>query len=316
MEPALSVVVCTRDRHALLAGALDSIDGQDCAADSFELVVVDNSSDVEARELFLRDLDLACASTYLCEDIPGLSRARNLGLRAARGRIVAFMDDDARAGPTWVSELISTFERFGRAGIVGGPVRPIWPAPRPAWLHPWLEGYLTIVDRGERERELAANEWLAGTNIAMLREPLIAVGGFEERLGRIGAVLLSNEELAATEALRAQGFATVYNPRAEVRHIVHADRLSPAWMRRRVFWQAVSDQLSEAEDGDGFDARVDKILDYLSQLRGRQVGLIGLFADIDDPAIFNMQLMAIASLARLLGTDARDWRAYLAATRP
>jgi glucosyl-dolichyl phosphate glucuronosyltransferase len=84
--------------------------------------------------------------TYLVEPKPGLSNARNIGTAAALGRIVAFIDDDARACPSSAKELLDAHAAFeGRAGIVGGPIVPRWTNEKPAWMDKPLLGYLSSI---------------------------------------------------------------------------------------------------------------------------------------------------------------------------
>jgi glycosyltransferase involved in cell wall biosynthesis len=310
MSPEISIVICTHNRYDLIEPAIKSVEAQDLPPEKYELILVDNSTDLQAQASFLSEAELLCEMRIIVEKTPGLSRARNIGARAAKAPIVAFMDDDARASKAWASELVGVFKRNANAGIVGGPVRPIWSVPRPTWLHPWLEGFLTIVDRGDRERTLAPHEWLAGTNIAFLREPLIETGLFDEQLGRISKLLLSNEELSVTRKLQARGFVAVYNPKAEMHHTVHKERINQAWFRRRVFWQAISD-LFDHDDEKPFCERLEKIFAYQDKLRPRDRGLVGMFEDIVDPDAFHAQTTAVTELVHLLAADARDWREYL-----
>jgi hypothetical protein len=93
----------------------------------------------------------------------------------------------------------------------------------------------------------------------------------------------------------------------------HAERVSQSWLRRRVFWQVLSDlfvddrmQPSTAEDD------VRRVLDFLQQLAPKHRGAIGLFLDTDDPQLLQAQTEAISALARLLATDCGDWRSFLA----
>ena len=311
MSIDLTVIICTHNRHDLVDQAIASIEMQNCEKARYELIVVDNSTDLQKQDDFLASVDIACPNQVIVEKTPGLSRARNIGARAARGRMVAYMDDDARAPVDWVSEIVATFDRHAGAAVVGGPVTPLWPTSRPAWLHPWQEGFLTILDRGPTERPLQPREWLAGTNIAFRREPLIAAGLFEERLGRIGKALLSNEELAVTAKLRAAGHEVVYNPKMTMEHHVHADRLSHSWMRRRVFWQVVSDMLAESGPDQPFEEAVEKILKFQAQLEPKFRGYPSLLVDVDSAELFSMQLGALEGFVRLLASDARDWRDYL-----
>ena len=134
--PKISVVICTFNRHDVLLEAIMSVELQDLPAQEFELIVVDNSDDVHARDRFREDLQITCAHRYLVEPQPGLSRARNIGIHAAHAELVAFLDDDAKASAGWLRHIIDAFSTHQNAGVVGGPVRPIWAARPPAWLTP------------------------------------------------------------------------------------------------------------------------------------------------------------------------------------
>lgn len=238
----LSIVICTCDRYDLLPSAIESILKQ--THQSFELIVVDNSADCAATEAFGRQYDANDKIRYVHEPVQDLSNARNKGTELARGRIVAFMDDDAVAAPDWAEKLIAAFTAFGsKTGCVGGRILPRWLAPRPDWLGDELLGYLSIVDWGAKRRELKKGEWLAGCNMAFDRETLVAADGFTTNLGRKGSgpMLLSNEEIAVFEKIRSLGKLIVYAPDAVVEHSIGAERLTPNWFLRRAAWQAVSD---------------------------------------------------------------------------
>jgi len=247
---ALSAVICTYNRYELLPEAIESLLEQDVPADLFEIIVVDNSPDKAGAERFGQRYAGLSNLTYLVEPKPGLSNARNKGTAAALGRIVAFIDDDARACPSWAKELLHAHAAFeDRAGIVGGPIVPRWTDEKPTWIGEPLLSYLTVIDLGHELRELSAGEWLAGCNISFDRASLIAAGGFSARLGRMGSgsTLLSNEEIEASERVRAMGKLAIYTPKAVVEHVIRPERLTPSWFRRRAAWQAVSDLLSEPE---------------------------------------------------------------------
>jgi GT2 family glycosyltransferase len=296
----------------MLLQAIMSIELQDLPEQEYELIIVDNSDDAEARERFRDGLQISCEHRYIEEARPGLSRARNIGIAAAGAELVAFMDDDARAGAGWLGQILTAFSKDETAGVVGGPVRPIWAARRPAWLSPSLEGYLTIIDRGEEARPLTGWEWLSGTNIAFRKSAVVEAGLFPENLGRVGRLLLSNEELLVTRRIRDLGYSVIYDPKIEMHHRVHADRVSQSWLRRRVFWQVLSDlfiddQLPPRET----DADVRRVLEFLMQLPPKHRGAMGLFVDTDDPRLFEAQTDAISALARLLATDCRDWQRVL-----
>ena len=249
-EVALSAVICTYNRYDLLPEAIESLVEQDLPAGSLEIIVVDNSPDQACAARFGQRYEGLSNLTYLVEPKPGLSNARNIGTAAALGRIMAFIDDDARACSSWAKELLDAHAAFGgRAGIVGGPIVPRWTVEKPAWIGKPLLGYLSLVDLGHELRELSTGEWLAGCNISFDRASLICAGGFSTRLGRIGSgsTLLSNDEIEACERVRAMGKLAIYAPKAVVEHVIPPERLTQSWFRRRAAWQAVSDLLSGPE---------------------------------------------------------------------
>ena len=294
----IAAIVCTCDRHELLAGCLAALREQTLPAVHREVIVVDNSEDGEAARRFA-DGDIAAGIRLVRADRPGLSRARNLGVAASRAGLVAFIDDDARAAPDWLEQLAVAFADPAVA-VAGGPVAPCWPGPRPAWLDRWHEGFLSVVDRGPFARDLAAGEWLAGTNVAFRRAPLLEAGGFDEALGRHPGTLLGNEELALTDRLRQAGYLVRYQPAAGVRHMIAAERVDQAWLRRRIAWQAVSDLLAAGGETASVEALWQPLGAFLGRMPPECRNLIGLTRDLDDPALARAQGEAIAAVIHLL----------------
>ena len=89
-----SVIVCTRDRVARLASCLEAVVAQDYP--DFEVIVVDNApAGTEVADL-VASRAWPVPVRRIVEPRPGLSWARNAGLRAAMGDFVAYLDDDER----------------------------------------------------------------------------------------------------------------------------------------------------------------------------------------------------------------------------
>jgi len=240
--PRVSVIICTVNRQHLLRGALESLAAQTLPRDEFELIIVDNASTpseaVENRELAKQ----SCAR-YMFEDQPGVSVARNRGLEVARSPLVAFIDDDCRADPTWLQLLLEAYESHdGRPIAVGGPIRLEWPGEKPRWLPDSALSGLGQLVLGDAGLSLdGRDQTLFGGNLMMEKAFIRDAGGFRTDLGRRGSGLLGNEESALQRLLKARGGTIWYQPGAGVRHLVSKDRLNPGWFLRRAFFQGVSD---------------------------------------------------------------------------
>lgn len=135
MAPAISVVVLSYDRVHLLERTLTTcLLSETSDGVPFEIVVVDNHPDRLAEGLIAR---LAATTdvplTYLGDPRRNVSIVRNIGIHAARGRYVAFIDDDEAPDPHWLSELYACLERTG-ADAAFGPKHPVFESgTAPTW---------------------------------------------------------------------------------------------------------------------------------------------------------------------------------------
>ncbi len=245
-EPGLTVAVCTHNRFDDLQVVLGALRRQTLAEAGFEILVVDNSTDLAARDGFREAHALPANARWVESSPPGLARARNLALREGRGAVVAFLDDDAVPVPGWAEALVEEFRAHPDVAVLAGPIEADFLGhARPSWLPARPEGALTVLDLGPEDRALQPGEHGYGANFALRRDAALALGGFDEGLGRKGASLLSNEETAIQDRLRAAGHTARYAVRARVLHRIRPERLSRDWFRARMAWQAVSAALQE-----------------------------------------------------------------------
>ncbi len=176
------------------------------------------------------------------EDQPGHSRARNRGVAAAGGDVIAFLDDDASPRPDWARRISAPFEADPAIGCVGGACHAVFTdATRPAWLSDRLLQFAAITRFGPEAREATSSaEWPFGANMAFRREALAQAGPFAESLGREGASLLSGDDSAVIEAVRRAGWRIWLEPSAVVDHTVHAERCRSRYYWRRLWWQGIT----------------------------------------------------------------------------
>ncbi len=152
----------------------------------------------------------------------GQSAARNAGVRAANGDIIAFTDSDCIADPGWISELIPFFED-PRIALVGGFVDACYTASAldryEAVKSPLNMGDKPVIGAG-RESVL----YVPACNMLVRKEAFDQVGGFDETR-RVG------EDVDLCWRLKKQGWRIMYVPRGVVRH-KHRNRFSEAFGRR------------------------------------------------------------------------------------
>jgi glycosyltransferase involved in cell wall biosynthesis len=193
----VSLIICTRNRARQLALCLEAVRRIRCR-DDWELVVVDNGSTDETGKTiagFAEESGIAVIPVR--ETKPGLGHARNAGVAAASGEILAFIDDDCYPAPDLLDRIIETFARHP-IGWLGGCIR----------LHDHTDFPLTI-SLVERDLLLPAGRYLwpgliQGANMALRRLALEHIGGFDPELGPGTPFIL--DDLDAVARASAAGF--------------------------------------------------------------------------------------------------------------
>lgn len=224
----ITVILCTYNRCGSLAEALESVAAQTLPDRvKWEVIVVDNNSRDETRTVVEQYCQrFPSRFRYAFEGEQGLSRARNAGIRAARGQIIAFLDDDVIAEPDWLGRLTQSLHDDTWAGAGGRIAPPIGFQP-PAWLPLGgkydLGGTLALFDLGDEAAELKRAPY--GTNMAFRTSVFKRCGMFRTDLGRCGNALLSGEDTEFGNRLFAAGLRLRYEPAAIVHHPVSEERL-------------------------------------------------------------------------------------------
>lgn len=249
----VSVVVATRNRAAFLPAAIQSLVAQTSAA-RFEVVVVDNASEDTTPEVISALVQSDPRIRTIAEPVVGLSHAKNAGIRAARGRLILFTDDDVVVEDGWIAAYTEFFSRPRRDAVVaGGPVLPV-PLDLSEWP-PWVGGSaradLPSLFYGDAERPLRASEWLWGANMAALKDVLASLGGFRAGLGR-GARAATFEDVDLVDRLRETGGQAWYCPHAPVQHRVDPSKARPREMLLTAFNRGCNDRLA-ARNGTYFE---------------------------------------------------------------
>jgi len=221
----ISLLLCTRDRCAGLDATLASIVRAVAAAPGLavEAVIVDNgSTDATPARLAAWRTSQSFPVTLLHEPRAGLSRARNRGLAAVRGRIVAMTDDDCVLHADYLGQLAACFAELDGSGIVGGRILPGDPADLPVTVK--LEDHPMIAAPGG-----FPGGFVMGANLAFSAGLIARVGPFDERFGA-GAPFVAAEDTDFLFRALGLGIDVRYDPRFAVDH--HHGRRDEATVAR------------------------------------------------------------------------------------
>ena len=261
----LSVILPTFNRARLLQRALGSLAAQTWPADRFEVLVVDNASTDGTAEMCAGLRATSTNLRYVHEPRPGLLHSRHAGLKAARGDILVYGDDDIHAFPTWLQAIAESFADPAVA-LVGGKVVPEFESPPPAWVTGLLEAaprgwYMiaySVIDLGDQGCEIDPL-LVFGCNYAIRRQALIAAGGFHpDTMPRDLLRFYGDGEAAVSRALHASGGKAVFNPGASVYHRVSSERLSLDYVYHRYFVEGITNSYVEVRKNGGPQPAADR----------------------------------------------------------
>lgn len=294
----ISVIICTYDRYDLVEKSLlSAFSSLNQANIPFELLVIENTPEEKRKPIELPN-DSRCK--LIISERPGLSIARNLGIKKSTGDIVCFLDDDAICHAEWAAALNRAVKSNPNAMVFGGRVLAAFEdGTKPSWFYESLQGYFSCIDWGESDLIIKPGQWLVGANIAFRRNVFETYGTFDEGLGRKGNNgLLSNEE---TELFKKIGLDKVlYVSAAIVDHYIPTNRVTLGWLRKRVYWQAVSDLLS-GEFYLSAEQALRELNNLMPRLPAECRGIKALGFSTENPKYAEMQLRAVYLTSLLAG---------------
>lgn len=164
-EVEVSVIVPTRNRPQDLRRCLEALAAQDFTAAGYEVIVCDDGSDEDVRSVVEEVKSEGLNLRYVRQPPRGPAAARNLGIREARGRVVAMTDSDTLPDRVWLRKLYEALAAHPDAVAVEGKV------------YANNEGEFDPL--GEGPTNFTGGVYLT-CNCAYRREALLRVGGFDE----------------------------------------------------------------------------------------------------------------------------------------
>jgi GT2 family glycosyltransferase len=244
----ISVLIATFNRAALLDDCLEHV-GRQKFERGDEVIVVDNGSTDATGDVIRRHARrFPVPLRTMVELKPGKSGAIARGLSTASGDVFAFTDDDVAVGESWLDALRAAMT--DEVALVGGRVLPRWERRPPRWLTgPALTGRLAaplaIADYGSTPGVLGPRTAMGG-NMAVRREVVVRLGGFDENLGSVRGTLMTGEDHEFSLRVQAAGFRAIYQPSAVVFHRIPASRMRVAFFLRWFFWSGIANATIDA----------------------------------------------------------------------
>lgn len=197
--PRISVVVCTYNGARTIRDCCEGLRRLDYP--NYEVIVVDDGS-VDDTAAIASEYDVRLIRT----GNQGLSSARNTGLTAATGELIAYLDDDAYPDPHWLTYLAATFRTTTHAGVGGPNLAPPGDGPIADCIAQAPGGpvHVLVTDR--------VAEHIPGCNMTFRRAALEAIGGFDARFRTAG------DDVDVCWRLQERGWTLGFHPAAVVWH--------------------------------------------------------------------------------------------------
>jgi glycosyltransferase involved in cell wall biosynthesis len=255
----ISVVICAYmdERWSDLLAAIASVKHQN--APPLEIIVViDNNPALLERVRAEVSTVVAIENT----EVRGLAGSRNSGIAVARGKIIAFLDDDATAVPDWLQQLSTGYADPNVVGV-GGAILPYWLTSRPAWFPEEFNWVVGCDYRGLPQMTAPVRN-LVGANMSMRREIFEMVGKF--RLGKVDTASRPEEtELCIRTLQKLPSGIWLYEPRARVFHTVSVTRTSCRYFLTRCYHEGLGKaaMVNLVGAGDGLSAERSYLLKTL-----------------------------------------------------
>lgn len=168
--------------------------------------------------------------------VAGASGTRNAGVAIVSSPLAVFLDDDVRAQPGWLRELVAPLSDPDVVGT-GGRTLPAWLGRRPRWF-PDEFGWVVGASYAGLPTRLAPIRNVWSENMAVRRGAFDAVGGFRPGFGKLGRISRPEDtDLCIRISSTAPAMRWMYVPTAVVDHEVPPERATVAFFLRRCYWE-------------------------------------------------------------------------------
>ncbi len=235
-----SIIIPTRNRAQSLGEALRLYACQNLAPESYEVLVVDNGSTDNTKQIVQEISAVQPNVRCVTEDRLGLHFARHCGAKNAVGQILLYGEDDMEVERDWASSFLDCLADES-VHAVTGRVLAKWNGEPPGWIQHLDTSFLGVLDLGEGTFEVPLDSSIRGGNLAIRQASLFGVGGFNpDGFPKDRWQYRGDGESGLLSKLRQAGCRVLYTSRATGLHNVPAARLTLAYVRDRFHMEGIS----------------------------------------------------------------------------
>ena len=231
----LSIIICSYNRASYISDALTSLYNQSSELDNCEVIIVDNNSTDNTKEVYAiwRQTNTNGQFTFISETKQGASFARNTGAAIAKGQWVCFMDDDAVATPNYVENILKHIQNKPDAVGFGGRIIPKYIPSEPKWMSYYVSSLVGNFDYAPIPCAFENGKYPLESNMIVKKSVYDKIGGFNVNLpGVVGTLRIGGEGKELFYKILALGHIIYYDPAICVHHVVEVKKLTSEYMYR------------------------------------------------------------------------------------
>lgn len=242
----LSVVIPTYNRASLIGITLDSLLNQSLNPTDFEIIVSDNNSSDNTKEIISGYVEKSGGRIkYFFEGRQGAHFARNAPALIARGEYLYFTDDDMITDSHCLEELVRFMDSHPDVGTATGRILPHWESRQPSkWLKKYfLNGYLSLYDNSNDSFVSNDDFGVFSCHQIVRKQAFINAGGYNPDI--IGKEWIGDNETGLCIKLKDLGWKFGFVRPATTEHIIPERRMTQAYFNRRFACQGNCDTYTD-----------------------------------------------------------------------
>ncbi|MEO6693837.1 MAG: glycosyltransferase family A protein [Ignavibacteria bacterium] len=230
---SVSIIIPTYNRANILRTTLESCVNQSYPKDKFEILVVDNNSSDNTKEVveeWSSGSDIRIK--YIFEERQGAHFARNTAARQSESEILYYTDDDMVADKDMLINIVKVFDMDYNIAVAGGKVLPKWEFDPPEWLLKYFKNAaLSLIDKSEKLIIASYDIGIYSCHQAILKDVLLKCGGFNPDIEK--DKLVGNGETGLNLKILEAGYNFAYVNDAVSYHLIPRSRMTQKYLNSR-----------------------------------------------------------------------------------